>query len=72
MATDVEQRINELIYERKIPQGAECHILYAGLTYQEANDLEIAERNECGTYCDGQPGGKYRPGRVWNVYRLDW
>ena len=64
MSTDVPAREREF--------GHRARILRTGLTYEEANALEQRERERCGSHCQGQAGGRYVPGRVWCVYRMDW
>ena len=75
MATNVAARIHKLKTEGVVPNRARYRTLTTGLTYQEANREEIARRNRClrnGQHCQGNPGGGYKPGRVWSVYRTDW
>ena len=72
MATDVEERLVELLDDELIPPDAEYETLRTGLTYAEANKVEVALRKACGPGCDGQAGGGYKEGKVWSVYRVDW
>ena len=72
MATNVAERVKELKGKRIVPQRATYRTLDTGLTYREANTKEIRLRNACGAHCDGSPGGGYKAGRVWSVYRIDW
>lgn len=72
METDVDERIEELIEQRLVPKTTECTIIESELTYDEANQLEIESLDDCGSECDGHPGGRGVLGPVWSVYRLDW
>ena len=72
MATDVAARVNQLKREGKVPQWAAYFTVESGLTYNEANTREKALRTECGPHCEGQPGGGYKTGPAWSVYRIDW
>lgn len=72
MATDVEARISELKNVGTILQRARYYVLESGLTYNEANEKEKVYRENCGPHCEGHPGGGYKSGRVWSIYRADW
>ena len=70
MTTDVAERVVQLMRERIVPRNAKFETLKSDLTYKEASDLEISERRKHG--CDGYGGGRYKPGPVWHVYRIEW
>ncbi len=72
MTTDVAARVRELKDEGLVPEQATHRILDECLTYEEANEKEEALRFACGRHCDGHSGGRYKGGRVWSVYRIDW
>ena len=72
MSTNVNARVAELVQAGLVPSHAKYRTLKTGLTYDEANGHEVSERAICGPACQGNPGGQYVAGRVWNVYRLDW
>ena len=72
MATDVAARVMQLKNSKTVPERATYKTLDSGLTYEEANKKEIARRAACGPHCQGQPGGGYKSGRVWSVYRVEW
>lgn len=72
MATDVDERVKDLKKIKLVPTTANLKIIGSGLTYDEANQLEDASRDECGSHCEGQTGGREVLGPVWSVYRLDW
>ena len=75
MATNVAARIQRLKNEGVVPDRAKYRTVKRNLTYEEANQEEIARRKGCslmGKKCEGSPGGGYKPGRVWSVYRIDW
>ena len=72
MATNVKQRVNELIARGLVTDNPKCKIIKANLTYEEANTIEKRARLRCGPHCKGQVGGMYKGGKVWSVYRLDW
>lgn len=72
MATDVAARVRDLKRDGMVPSHATYRTLETGLTYQEANDREVARRAACGSHCEGNPGGGFVAGRVWSVYRIDW
>ncbi len=72
MATDVEARISELKNAGTIPQKAIYYVLASGLTYKEANEMEKEFRELCGPHCQGHPGGGFKSGRVWSIYRANW
>ncbi len=72
MATDVAARVNRLKDEGKVPQWAAWYAVESGLAREEANAMEKALRTECGPHCAGQPGGGFKSGRAWSVYRIDW
>ena len=72
MATDVQDRIYQLKNRNKIPHSARFRTVDSGMTYEEANKKEKDLRAKCGTHCEGQSGGMYKPGRIWSVYRVDW
>ena len=72
MATNVPERVGQLKTSGSVPQNATYRTLDSGLTYSEATQKEVNRRNACGRHCQGQAGGGYVAGRVWNVYRVDW
>ena len=72
MATNVAARVQQLKDAGQVPAHASHRILYSGMTYSEANQTEISQRQACGAHCQGQAGGGYVSGRVWSVYRIDW
>ena len=72
MTTEVALRVQQLKDDGVVPQNATHRVLDSGLTYSEANRREIARRDNCGSRCEGSPGGGYVSGRVWSVYRIDW
>ena len=72
MATDVAARVAQLKANGTVPQNATYRTLDSRLTYSEANAKEVSRRAACGWNCQGQAGGGFVSGRVWNVYRIDW
>ena len=72
MATNVENRVQELKNQNKVPQFARVSVIKDRLLYYDATQLEVTKRQICGSHCDGSTGGQFVPGYVWSVYRLDW
>lgn len=72
MATNVSARVQQLKESGVVPWSARHQIIRSGLTYEDANRIEVAKRNACGPHCRGQAGGGYVSGPVWSVYRIDW
>ena len=72
MATDIPARIGELMRDRTVSSYARYRILKSGLTYKKANEYEYAQRKQCGSRCEGQPGGRSVASNGWSVYRIDW
>lgn len=72
MATNVEERVVELMDEGKIPEDCSWHTLHSGLNYDQATQKEEQERRACGPQCDGRAGGARESGYEWSVYRIDW
>ena len=72
MATDVRSRVAALKAAGRVPDRATYRTVSRNLTYKEANELENRMRTQCGSHCQGSPGGGFKPRRVWNVYRIDW
>ncbi len=75
MSTDVAARIRRLKNEGTVPARAKYRTVKSNLTYEEANAEENDLRTGCllmGKKCEGHPGGAYKRGRVWSVYRIDW
>lgn len=72
MATNLEIRMQELKQQRKVPQYARVSVIKDRLLYDDATELEVTNRRICGPNCDGEAGGRFVPGYVWSVYRLDW
>ncbi len=72
MATDVADRVQKLKDDKKVPSYATYVVLKIGMTYEDANAFEQEERKECGAHCEGSAGGKYKAGKVWSVYQINW
>ena len=72
MSINVAARVQALKDQGVVPNRATYRTLKSGLTYNEANNMEVARRNACGAHCQGSAGGGYKAGSVWSVYRIDW
>ena len=72
MSVDVPARVRQLQNAGLVPRHATYKVLFTDMTYSDANAYEKAARADCGPLCQGHPGGTFRSGRVWSVYRIDW
>ena len=72
MATDVPARLARLRSDGLVPKRTRCRTIVKGLSYVQANRREELLRKACGPRCQGAPGGGFKPGKVWNIYRIDW
>ena len=56
-----------------VPRRATYEIVSNSPTkYREADETEEVLRRACGRHCEGKRGGKFVPGKVWHIYRIDW
>lgn len=64
MTTNPSER--QAYWKAKHPSMYGWTILARGLSYEEANRREQAERGSCA----GEEGGRYVAGYVWSVYKF--